>query len=82
MSEFYLEYGQRVQAFLGLLCHTKGKWAGQPFKLLQWQTDAIDLFYSTLEPDEDGQLVRAYQYLYEEIPKKNGKTELAAGLGL
>ena len=82
MSEFRLEYGQRVQTFLGLLCHTKGKWAGQPFKLLQWQTDAIDLFYSTLEPDEDGQLVRAYQYLYEEIPKKNGKTELAAGLGL
>ena len=82
MSEFYLEYGQRVQTFLGLLCHTKGKWAGQPFRLLQWQKDAIDLFYSTLEPDDDGQLVRAYQYLYEEIPKKNGKTELAAGLGL
>lgn len=82
MSEFRLEYGQRVQTFLGLLCHTKGKWAGQPFRLLQWQKDAIDLFYSTLEPDEDGQLVRAYQYLYEEIPKKNGKTELAAGLGL
>ena len=76
------ERGKRVMDFLHLLCHTKGKWAGQPFRLLPWQEDAIDRFYSNVEPDEDGHMVRARQYLYEEIPKKNGKSELAAGLGL
>lgn len=57
---------------------------GKPFALHPWQRDAIAEFYSTLEPFEDGSddLVRKYQYLYLEIPKKNGKSELAAALGL
>ena len=32
--------------------------------------------------DDDGTGVRYRRYLYNEIPKKNGKSELAAGLGL
>lgn len=57
---------------------------GTPFVLHPWQRDNIMEFYSTLEPFEDGsdELVRKYQYLYLEIPKKNGKSELAAALGL
>lgn len=56
---------------------------GQPFQLYDWQRDALMEFYSTLEPDgESGKLLRQYQYLYLEIPKKNGKSELAAALGL
>lgn len=60
---------------------------GKSFVLHPWQRDAIMEFYSTLEPfDEVGHgaeaLVRKYQYLYLEIPKKNGKSELAAALGL
>jgi len=40
-------------------------------------------FYSTMElDDETGRLLRQYQYLYLEIPKKNGKSELAAALAL
>jgi len=40
-------------------------------------------FYSSMEADEDtGELLRRYWYLYLEIPKKNGKSELAAALGL
>lgn len=58
---------------------------GKPFVLHPWQRDAIMEFYSTLEPldgiDSDD-FVRKYQYLYLEIPKKNGKSELAAALGL
>lgn len=82
MAEYHPALGERVCTFLGHLCHTKGKWAGQRFRLLQWQRDAIDQFYSYVERDDDGQWVRSRQYLYEEIPKKNGKSELAAGLGL
>ena len=56
---------------------------GKPFQLYDWQRDALMDFYSTLEPDgESGELLRQYQYLYLEIPKKNGKSELAAALGL
>lgn len=56
---------------------------GKPFRLYGWQRDTLMEFYSTLEPDgESGELLQQYQYLYLEIPKKNGKSELAAALGL
>lgn len=54
---------------------------GKPFDLYPWQQDAIRQFYGTME-DADGDLLRKYQYLYLELPKKNGKTEIAAALGL
>lgn len=53
---------------------------GKPFSLYPWQQDAIREFYGTME-DADGTLLRKYQYLYLELPKKNGKTEIAAALG-
>ena len=56
---------------------------GRPFSLYDWQREALMEFYSTLEVDDDtGEQYRRYQYLYEELPKKNGKSELAAPLGL
>ena len=56
---------------------------GRPFSLYDWQREAIMEFYSTLEVDDDtGEQYRRYQYLYEELPKKNGKSELSAPLGL
>lgn len=70
--------GEFVCDFLECLTFTRGKWSGQPFRLLPWQRDAVTEFYGTL--DAAGK--RRYQYLYLEIPKKNGKSELAAGLGL
>lgn len=51
---------------------------GQPFTLLDWQKEAVRQFYGNLRTDG----YRQYQYLYLEIPKKNGKSELAAALGL
>lgn len=78
------ELGRFVCGFVERLPTTD---TGKPFVLHPWQRDAIMEFYSTLEPfDEVGHdteaLVRKYQYLYLEIPKKNGKSELAAALGL
>ena len=56
---------------------------GKPFRLYDWQRDTLMDFYSTMDLDEEsGRLLRRYQYLYLEIPKKNGKSELAAALGL
>lgn len=74
--------GEFVLDFLRLLTHTKGQWAGQPFRTLPWQEDCIRQFYGAMTEDEYGRAVRLRQYLYIEIPKKNGKSELAAGLGL
>ena len=75
------ERGERVVRFLSLLCHPKGEWAGKPFRVLDWQREAVHAFYDPVE-DEGGRTLRARQYLYLEIGKKNGKTELSAGLGL
>lgn len=56
---------------------------GKPLRLFPWQRDVLMEFYSTLEMSEDtGARLRKYWYLYLEIPKKNGKSELAAALGL
>ena len=56
---------------------------GKPFSLYEWQRSAIMEFYSSMETDEEtGERLRKYWYLYLEIPKKNGKSELAAALGI
>ena len=61
--------------FIQLLHHT-GDFYGQPFNLQAWQHDVLWNVYG--EVNERG--LRRYQYAYLEIPKKNGKTELVAGL--
>lgn len=67
--------------FIGLLKLASGTFVGKPFYLLDWQRNALTEFYGQVETDEAGSF-RQYQYLYLEIPKKNGKTELSAALGL
>lgn len=64
--------------FIELLKHTKGKFHGLPFKLLDWQHSTLWDVYGTL--DDRG--FRQHQYVYLEVPKKNGKTELAAAAGV
>ena len=73
---------QDVLDFFSLLCFGSNEWAGEPFQLLDWELDAIRKFYGVQEQDEDGSWRRYRRFLYDELPKKNGKTEFAAGLGL
>ena len=62
--------------------------SGTPFRLMDWQRDAVREFYGQMiraegeEADAAGKYIRRYQYLYLEIAKKNGKSELAAALGV
>lgn len=68
-----------VAFFERLLVHSKGEWAGQPFGLQGWQRDDI------IRPlfgwkRADGS--RRYRTCYIEIPRKNGKSTLSAGLAL
>ncbi len=80
---FDREAGQFVCDFVERLPTTD---TGKPFRLYPWQRDAIMEFYSTMVPesgtDDPEQLIRQYWYLYLEISKKNGKSELAAALGI
>ena len=69
---------KRTVDFINCLKHTKGKWRGQPFALLPWQETVIRDVFGTVK--ENG--YRQYNTAYVEIPKKNGKSELAAGVAL
>jgi phage terminase large subunit-like protein len=64
--------------FFKALRHTKGRWAGQPFTLLPWQERIIRDLFGTLRPDGR----RQYRTAYIEIPRKAGKSTLAAAIGL
>ena len=81
-----LRYSQeavdRVLAFFSLLVFGQNEWAGKPFHLLPWEEQAIREFYGVQVLDDDGNWVRYRRFLYDEIAKKNGKSEFAAGLGL
>ena len=65
-----------VSFFERLLTHTKGQFARKPFLLPRWQRTPIRDVFGTLRNDG----FRQYSTLYVEIPKKNGKTEIAAGI--
>lgn len=83
MAEFSVNHAGYVCGFLESLVFGSGDWEGKPFRLQPWQRAPLEQFYGTLETDETtGRKYRQYQYLYLEIPKKNGKTELSAALGL
>jgi phage terminase large subunit-like protein len=73
------ETGGFVRDFVQLLPLSDGS---GPFRLQDWQRRAVEDFYGTLTTDEVGRTIRQYQYLYLEVPKTNGKSELAAALGL
>lgn len=64
--------------FIEQLCHTKGTWAGKKFKLLDWQEQIIRDLFGVLKPNG----YRQFNTAYIEIPKKNGKSELAAAVAL
>jgi phage terminase large subunit-like protein len=67
-----------VQFFETYLRHCSGQWAGQTFHLIGWQKELLRTVYGTLR--EDGS--RQYRKVFVFIPKKNGKSELAAGVAL
>lgn len=79
---FCQEAVDQVLKFFSLLVFGQNEWAGKPFELLPWESDLIRKFYGIQVQDDDGRWVRYRRFLYNEIPKKNGKSELAAGLGL
>ena len=67
-----------VHFFERLLTHTKGEWAGQSFGLLSWQRELLRSLFGWKRADG----TRKFRRAYIEVPRKNGKSTLAAGIAL
>src|SRR5262245_31257887 len=63
--------------FVNNLTHTKGKFAREPFNLRPWQTRIVK---SLFKLKADG--LRQYRTCLLMLPRKNGKSELAAAVAL
>lgn len=82
MSEYWFDEeaaGNAVAFFENCLFHTKGQFARKPFILEPWQKDQI------IRPlfgwkRSDG--TRRYRKVRIWVPRKNGKTQLSAGIGI
>ena len=73
---------EEAQSFIAFferfLQHSKGRWAGQPFLLLPWQQFAVASLFGWKKADGS----RRFSTLYTQVGRKNGKTQLLAGIGL
>ena len=77
-SKYSKAHADYAVQFIQCLKHTKGTWAGKPFELIDWQERIIRDIFGILKPDGYRQFTTAYI----EIPKKQGKSELAAAVAL
>ena len=66
---------QTIIDFIGNLPHSAGPAAGQPFILRDWQREIIEQIYGPKHPDGR----RIVRTAFLTLPRKNGKTILAAG---
>lgn len=71
--------GAACDFFETYLRHTEAEWYGKPFKLQAWQRDDI---VRPLFGWKRADGTRRYRRLHLEVGRKNGKTELAAGIAL
>jgi phage terminase large subunit-like protein len=68
---------ERAITVINNLTHTKGPFAQQSFALRPWQTKILKQLFKTRK---DG--LRQYRMCLLMLPRKNGKTELAAALAI
>lgn len=64
--------------FFPFLTHSKGVWAGEPFELAPWQAFLVGSLFGWMRADG----LRRFRTAYVEVPRKNGKSTLWAGIGL
>lgn len=69
---------QHAVDFFTLLKHSKGEWAGQSFQLSPWQVWLVSIIFGWKQADG----LRRFRTIYLELPRKNGKSTLLAGIGL
>jgi phage terminase large subunit-like protein len=77
-SQYDKEAADAAVTFINCLKHTKGEWYGMPFELIDWQEQIVRDIFGILKPNG----YRQFNTAYIEIPKKQGKSELAAAIAL
>lgn len=70
-----------ISFFSTFLVHVEGSFAGTPIYLLPWQQFIIGSLFGWLQKRK-GQWLRRFTRSYCEVPRKNGKSTLSAGIGL
>ena len=68
----------RALRFFAFLRHSKGEMAGKPFVLSDWQQFVIGCLFGWKRADGS----RRFREAWLEVPRKMGKTTLAAGVAL
>lgn len=84
-DHFCIPRADHAQKFFEeILVHTKGRYARRPFVLAKWQRDDIvrPIFGTVVWSEEFGEYVRRYLVVWIELARKNGKSELLAGIML
>jgi phage terminase large subunit-like protein len=82
--------GARVCKMLELLPHIKGKWKSPTIRLEAWQIFLVMTVFSWVwataaaaDPDvRDKDGLRRFRTAYTEVPRKNTKSTLSAGVGM
>lgn len=71
--------GERAVRWIEKFCrHHKGEWAGKPLVLEPWQRFIVMCLFGWKRRDG----TRRFRKAWIEVPRKNGKTELAAAIAM
>jgi phage terminase large subunit-like protein len=68
----------RIAFYPRFLRHSKGEWGGKPVHLSGWQKFSVGSVFGWKRADG----TRRFRWAYTEIPRKNGKSTMLAGVGL
>lgn len=73
----------KVLRVYAALRHTQGEYAGKPITLQAWQVAYIIApIFGWVHKDEKGVWVRVIREAWVEMPRKNGKSTVAGGIGI
>lgn len=83
-AQFSFDHVDRVLRAFTALRHVAGQWAGKPLTPDPWQVAYIiaPTFGWVRWDDDAGDYVRIIRDLYVDVPRKNGKSTLSAGLAI
>ena len=68
-----------IDFFKNFLVHSKGEWAESPFTVAAWEAFILSSVFGWKRKSDNK---RRFRIAYISVPRKNGKTTLAAGIGL
>ena len=77
--QFDAELGNKVVRWIEKLKFAKGRWAGQPVILQGWQCWIVVNAFGWVSRSTG---LRRFRYIYIEVARKNGKSELLAAIAL